>query len=118
MAIKAVSSLGLWALQWGDNTNPLIARILRYEDFRQIYINHLLELIEERNALIDRESAQARIRAWHSLIEPYIANDTNREMEIEDKPASFSNHPEYNMLNDDENNFFTVKAESINNMQQ
>ena len=105
-------------LQWGDNTNPLIARILRYEDFRQIYINHLLELIEERNALIDRESAQARIRAWHALIEPYIANDTNREMEIEDKPASFSNHPEYNMLNDDENNFFTVKAESINNMQQ
>lgn len=105
-------------LQWGHNYNPLIYKILQYEDFRQIYINHLMQLIDERYALNDREAAQARITAWHELIAPYISNDTGWEMAIEDRPADFSNHGEYNMLNDDENNFFTVKAESINTMQE
>ena len=101
-------------LQWGNNIYPLISRILRYNVFRQIYIKHLKMLVDEKYALSDRESAQARIMAWQEFIGPYVSNDTGREMVIEDQTAAFSNHPEYNLLNDDENNFFTVKAESIN----
>ena len=57
--------------------------------------------------------AQARIRAWHSKIAPYIDNDTGEDTSIEDKPASWGNHSEYNLLRSDGNNFFTVKAASI-----
>ncbi len=101
-------------LSWGVPRNPLIYRIIKFEDFRAIYVKYLLEAVDERYALMDREAAQARINAWYSRIAPYISNDTNWEMAIEDKTAAFSVHSEYNLLKNDENNFFNVKAATIN----
>ena len=101
-------------LQWGNDNNPLIARILKYDDFKAIYIKHLKFLVTTDNAMMDRQTAQARIRKWQHKIEAYIDNDTGEDTVIEDKPASWSNHGEYNLLKTGSDNFFTVKAASIN----
>ena len=100
-------------LHWGNDNNRLIARILRYDDFKAIYIQHLKFLVTEGNAMMDRQSAQARIQAWHNRIASYINNDTGEDTSIEDKPASWGNHSEYNLLKSNGDNFFTVKAASI-----
>ena len=100
-------------LYWGNDGNRLIARILKFGDFKAIYINHLKFLVTQGNAMMDRQSAQARIRAWHNRIAPYVNNDTGEDTAIEDKPAPWSNHSEYNLLKNNSDNFFTVKAASI-----
>ena len=100
-------------LHWGNDGNRLIARILKFGDFKAIYINHLKFLVTQGNAMMDRKAAQARIRAWHNRIAPYVNNDTGEDTAIEDKPAPWSNHSEYNLLKSNSDNFFTVKAASI-----
>lgn len=100
-------------LNWGNNNNRLIARILRFNDFKQKYITYLKELIDAPNALMDRAASQARIRSWQQRIEPYVNNDTGEDTAIEDKPASWGNHSEYRLLKNGSDNFFTVKAASI-----
>ena len=101
-------------LQWGNDNNRLIARILKFRDFKAKYVLYLKELVEARNALMDRRSAQARIRAWQERIAPYIDNDTGEDTVIEDKPASWGNHSEYNLLETGSDNFFNAKAATIN----
>lgn len=101
-------------LNWGNDNNRLIARILKYNDFKDKYVAYLKELIDAKNALIDRQSAQARIRSWQRMIEPYVDNDTGEDTVIEDKPASWGNHSEYTLLKNGSDNFFTAKAASIN----
>ena len=104
-------------LHWGRDNNPLIARILKFDDFKAKYVAYLKELVDARNALIDRASSQARIRAWQQRIEQYVDNDTGEETFIEDKPASWGNHSEYNLLKNNNDNFFNAKAASINALQ-
>ena len=104
-------------LSWGNDNNRLIARILKFNDFRAKYIAYLKELIDKKNAFMDRASSQARIRSWQRLIEPYVDNDTGEDTMIEDKPASWGNHGEYNLLKNNGDNFFNVKASSINALQ-
>ena len=101
-------------LHWGNDNNPLIARMLKFDDFKAKYVAYLKELVEARNGLMDRPSAQARIRAWQARIEQYIDNDTGEDTVIEDMPASWGNHSEYNLLKNNSDNFFTVKAATIN----
>ena len=104
-------------LNWGNDNNRLIARILKFNDFRAKYIAYLKELIDAKNALMDRASSQARIRSWQSMIEPYVDNDTGEDTVIEDKPAPWGNHSEYTLLKNGSDNFFTVKAAAINALQ-
>ena len=101
-------------LHWGVDNNRLIARILQYDDLKAKYVACLKELVKPGNALMDRTSSQARIRAWQSRIEPYVDNDTGEDTVIEDKPASWGNHSEYNLLKNNNDNFFNAKASSIN----
>ena len=101
-------------LHWGVDNNRLIARILQFDDFRAMYVAHLKHLVAPGQALMDRTSSQARIRAWQSRIEPYVDNDTGEDTAIEDKPASWGNHGEYNLLKNNNDNFFNAKAASIN----
>ena len=100
-------------LNWGTNNNRLIARILKFNDFKAKYIAFLKELIDAKNALMDRASSQARIRSWQQRIAPYVNNDTGEDTVIEDKPASWGNHSEYNLLKNNSDNFFNAKASSI-----
>ena len=103
-------------LHWGVDNNRLIARILKFNDFKAIYIKHLKFLVANGNAMMDRSTAQMRIRIWQSKIADYIDNDTGEDTAIEDKPASWGNHSEYNLLKNNNDNFFTVKAASINSL--
>ena len=104
-------------LHWGNDNNPLIARVLKFIDFRTKYIAYLKELVDAKYALMDRQSSQARIRSWQARIEQYIDNDTGEDTAIEDKPAPWGNHSEYNLLKNNSDNFFTVKASSIQVLQ-
>ena len=104
-------------LKWGNDNNRLIARILRFNEFKVKYVAYLKELIDAKNALMDRASSQARIRSWQQRIEPYVDNDTGEDTAIEDKPAPWGNHGEYNLLRNNSDNFFTVKAASISSLQ-
>lgn len=101
-------------LHWGNDNNPLIARILKYSDYKAKYVAYLKELVDNSKGLMNRASAQARIRAWQARIEQYTDNDTGEDCFIEDKPAPWGNHSEYNLLKTNNDNFFTVKAASIN----
>ena len=101
-------------LNWGNDNNRLIARLLKFDDFKAIYIKHLKFLVKSGNAMMDRQTAQARIRSWQRKIEQYVNNDTGEDTAVEDRPAPWGNHSEYNLLKSDSENFFTVKAASIN----
>ena len=101
-------------LHWGNDKNPLIARILKFNDFKAKYVAYLKELVTTGKGLMDRQSSQARIRSWQARIAQYVDNDTGEDTVIEDKPASWSNHSEYNLLKNNSNNFFNAKASSIN----
>ena len=101
-------------LHWGNDNNPLIARILQFSDFKAKYVAYLKELVDPSKGLMNRASAQARIRAWQARIEQYVNNDTGEDTVIEDKPASWGNHSEYNLLKINSDNFFTVKTAAIN----
>ena len=104
-------------LKWGNDRNPLIARMLKFSTFKNKYIAYLKELVTPGNGYMDRVTSQARIRAWHARIGQYVNNDTGEDMTIEDKPASWGNHGEYNLLKNNSDNFFTVKAAAINAIQ-
>jgi hypothetical protein len=100
-------------LAWGDgNKNPLVAKILQFADYRDMYVEYLNELIDPSRGLFDFNSSYGRITSWQSRIAPYVSNDTGEDMEIKDRPAGWSSHGEYRLLKND-NNFFTIKASSI-----
>lgn len=99
--------------KWGTNAqHPLIHKVLECDTkYKDLYVSYLRELIDPSAGYFDYASSTARIRAWHSKISPYISNDTGEDMNIYDQPASWSNHGEYRLL-ENNNNFFKVKAES------
>jgi hypothetical protein len=102
--------------KWG-NKGILIERLLKYDDFREIYRAELMRMIDPANGFMDYDSAVARIRDWHGRIQGMTSNDTGDGMEIKDRPASWGNHHEYRLLDPDPNvNFFKVKAETIKKM--
>lgn len=100
--------------KWGSR-GVLINRMMEYEEFRKIYRDELKRLVDPANGLMDTESSVARIKAWQAKIQQYISNDTGEDMKIEDKPASWGSWGDYNLM-DYNNNYFTVKAQTINNM--
>lgn len=99
-------------LKWGSNANhPLVKKIIQFEDYEALYIGYLKELVDSSAGYFHHSASTERIRAWQSKISPYVANDTGEDMEIYDQPASWGNHGEYRLL-EENNNFFKVKAES------
>ena len=102
--------------KWGSDKNPLVAKILKNSAWKAKYKQYLQELCKEGGAFHYKTSA-TRIRAWQSSIAPYVTNDTGEDMEIKDRPASWSNHGEYRLLEDNQNNFFKVKAGVVGKMQ-
>ena len=101
--------------KWGSDKNPLVAKILKNSEWRAKYKRYLQELCREGGDFHYKTSA-TRIRAWQNAIAPYVSNDTKEDMTIADKPAPWSNHGEYRLLEDNQNNFFQVKAATVNKM--
>ena len=101
-------------LRWGMESNPLIYKILQYDDYKQIYIDELLRLVDPGYKLFWYEYSDERIRAWHDLISLYIKNDTGEGSSIRDIPATWGNRSNYRILDPDSpNNFFVTKTKSI-----
>ena len=102
-------------LNWGDtNRNPLIGKILKFDDYRKIYVDALNELIDPSKDLFYYENSIARIKGWHNMIRSYVNNDTGEDCEIKDRPAGWGNIYDYRLLDANSSmNFFKVKASSI-----
>ena len=100
---------------WGDS-GLLMERMMRFDDFKQIYKDALKELVDPANDLFHMDASVPRIKAWQQKISPYVSNDTGEDMKIEDKPASWGNHGEYRLMDTGSNNYFKVKTETINKM--
>ncbi|MBO7264573.1 MAG: CotH kinase family protein [Alistipes sp.] len=102
-------------LNWGDTNNrPLIGKILQIDEYRKIYVDALNELCDPANDLFYYTHSIARIKGWHSMISPYVDNDTEEDCEIKDRPAGWSNYYDYRLLDANSSmNFFKVKASSI-----
>ena len=105
-------------LSWGDTgRNPLIGKILQYDDYRAIYVEALKELCDPANQLFDYDSSVARIQLWHSLIGNYVDNDTEEDCEIKDRPAGWGNLHDYRLLDPSEEwNFFKVKSKVVSEL--
>ena len=100
---------------WGDS-GILMERLMKFDDFRAMYRNALMELADPANGLLDMDASVARVKEWQNKISPYISNDTGEDMSIYDKPANWGNHGEYRLMDKGSNNFFKVKTETIRNM--
>ena len=98
-------------LHWGNDDNPLIAKILSYPEWREAYVGYLKELVAGE---FSYNASTARIRSWQAEIASYVRNDTGEDMIIEDRPAPWGNHGEYRLLQDGSDNFFQVKAGVVN----
>jgi len=96
-------------LNWGNNSHPLIYKILQIQKYRTLYINLIHELADEKNDLFHVNRSRPRILQWHKLIKDHIANDTGEDMVIADKPASWGNCGFYRLL-ETENNFFVTRS--------
>jgi hypothetical protein len=91
-------------------------RLMRFDEFRQIYKNALQELVNAENDLFYVDASIARIKAWQDKIAPYVSNDTEEDMYIYDQAASWGNNQGYRLLTKGNDNFFQVKAETVNKM--
>ncbi|MBQ7020286.1 MAG: CotH kinase family protein [Bacteroidales bacterium] len=100
---------------WGDS-GILMERLMKFDDFRQMYRNAFLELADPANSLLHVDASVDRIKTWQNSISPYVSNDTGEDMEIADRPAYWGNHHEYRLMDKGSNNFFKVKAQSIQQM--
>ena len=105
-------------LEWGDTgKNPLIGKILKYEDYRKIYVEALNELCDPAKGLFHYEASIARINTWHAMIRDYVVNDTEEDCKMADRPASWGNHHEYRLLDSNADvNFFRVKEAAVNKL--
>lgn len=101
-------------LKWGGK-GILMERMMEYDEFKQIYINELKRLVDPANGLMDQTSATQRIKDWQSKIRNHISNDTGEDMEIRDEPAPWGQNGNYKLMSTS-NNFFTVKAQTINRL--
>ena len=99
---------------WGDR-GIFIERMMRIEEFRNIYRDELKRLVDPAYGLMDPSSSMQRISDWQARIEHYISNDTGEDMMIEDRPAYWGSWGDYRLMSTD-NNYFIVKAETINNL--
>lgn len=102
-------------LNWGDK-GLLMERIMKFDDFKEMYKTALKELVDPANNLFHMDASVPRIKAWQEKISPYVSNDTGEDMEIKDRPASWGNHGEYRLMDTGSNNYFKVKTETINKL--
>ncbi|MBP5332662.1 MAG: CotH kinase family protein [Bacteroidales bacterium] len=100
---------------WGATSRPLVTKILRNNVWKIMYKQYLQELCAE-GGLFSYTSSAARIRTWQESIKYYVQNDTKEDNKMADRPATWSNHTEYRLLEDGDNNFFRVKASVVSGM--
>ena len=99
--------------RWGLEECVLLYKILEVSDFKARYTQYLKDFSTVDNPWTGQSQSASRIRGWQEFLRPYLRNDTGEDMVIKDLPASWGNHSEYRLLEDNSNNWFKVKAQSI-----
>ena len=92
-------------------------KILQFDDFRQMYKNAFMELVDPANGLFHMDASVQRIKTWQNMVSPYVSNDTGEDMTVKDNTASWSNHTEYRLVDTGPNNWFRVKTEVVHSME-
>jgi len=100
---------------WGD-TGLLMERLMRFDEFKNIYKTALKELVTPGKNLMDTDASIERIRTWQEMIEPYVSNDTEEDMSIYDEAASWGNMHNYKLITRGSDNYFEVKTNTINRL--
>ena len=98
---------------WGSDDQPFIAKVLSISEFRAKYTEYLRDFSTIDNPWTGQAAGAERIRTWQKLFSEYVPNDTGEDMTLKDAPASWGNHSEYRLLENNSNNWFKVKSESI-----
>ena len=100
-------------MHWGNDSYPLMTKILQNPAWAKLYKGYLQELCSE-NGLFHYVQSNYRISNWQNMIWGLVSNDTGEDMYIEDYPAGWGNHSEYRIMDPDSpNNFFKVKAAAV-----
>ena len=107
-------------IAWGrDGVNaPLIEKLLSVPEYKQMYVDYLLELREESSFVT---GSQAEIQRLQALVKDYVRSDSDNlryydtSNDISDNAAPWcSNYGKYKLLSGDEQtNYFMAKAKSI-----
>lgn len=100
---------------WGDK-GLLMERMMKFEEFRNIYRDELKRLVDPANGLMDPATATARVLEWQNRIREYVANDTGEDMEIKDQAAGWGNIGDYKLMTRGDKNYFDAKAATINSL--
>ena len=105
-------------IEWGRASvkAPLIEKLLSVPEYKQMYVDYLLELSEESSFV---EGSQSEIRGLQALVENDVRSDNltyyDTSKDIFDDTAPWcSNYGKYQLLSGDEQtNYFKAKAKSI-----
>ncbi len=99
-------------LNWGNNSHPLVKKIIDIPEYRQLYISYINELCNSSNDFFEYSKSALRINKWQGLIRNHIWNSTGEDMEIFDRPASWGNCAFYRLLGTT-NNYFIIRASNL-----
>ncbi|MDY4467633.1 MAG: CotH kinase family protein [Treponema porcinum] len=105
-------------IEWGRDgvKAPLIEKLLSVPEYKQMYVDYLLELREESSFVT---GSQAEIQRLQALVKDYIYSKdltySNTYSSISDDTAYWcTNYGNYKLLSGDENtNYFKAKSKSI-----
>lgn len=106
------------AFHWGalNDDRPLMQKLFRIEEYRNLYAECLAVLIDEENFYITPDAAMERVGYWQNLIKPYITNDLGRCNEFIDEAADWGDLG-YRLMSGSANhkpyNFFMRRVASI-----
>ncbi len=106
-------------LKWGENGYevPLIEKLLSVPEYKQMYVDYLLELSEETSFV---EGSQSEILRLQAMVESYVNSKDltyfNTYPSISDDTAPWcSNYGKYKLLSaDEQTNYFETKTKSVN----
>lgn len=99
-------------LNWGQNSNPLVSKIVSITEYKSLYVNYLNELCNSKYDLFYYTKSIERITKWQNMIRNYVSNDTNEDMYILDAPANWGNCAQYRLISTT-NNYFIIRSQNL-----
>lgn len=104
-------------MNWGLDKNVFIARLMRHNDYRELYKGYLKELVNTPGRLMDPASSTQQVSEWMQLIKPYFPNDLSRDNTLYDGVSPMSNIKRYVLTYGNDNvNFFKVRKHVIDSI--
>ncbi len=111
-------------INFGDNSRPLVKRILSQSEYLEAYRAQLLALINPKNKLFEAQASMKRLKDWRRMIKPFATEDPRMSEYSSpgwdvDAPAEWGLVKPYRILSgnsdaeSEEPNYFMVRAATI-----